>query len=1306
MKKLLSVVLATLLVLMPTLQISIFAAPAAVSTAEAAIESQTNTETFEEDVSELSSGTNNYIYTADDLANVANNLSGVYYLMNDIDLSSYDNWTPIGTGIDNGKYFSGLFNGNGHTITGINIQSNGYSYSGLFGVSAGVIKNLNVEATITDAQTAGALIGLLYLSGTVENCSSSGSVAGTNDVGGLIGRADTGHYINTILIRNCYSMASATSTSTYEGDGCGGLVGEIYGHGHTTNVKIVSCYAAGKVTKTGTTGIGGIVGYSHTYDGGSYAILASYYCSSTTKQGDTNRGFMATSTQMRQKATFANWDFENIWDINASVNGGFPSLKLSGEYKTFTLEGSGTSRDPYIITTEAELAAIARGEITNNYTAYYQLGNDITLSSNYWTPIGGNGMPDFEGTFDGAGYTIYNVNICVPAFSYSGLFGCVTGTVRNLNVTATISDTMTSGALMGLLYLSGTVENCSSSGSVAGTNDVGGLIGRADTGHYINTILIRNCYSMASATSTSTYEGDGCGGLVGEIYGHGHTTNVKIVSCYAAGKVTKTGTTGVGGIVGYSHTYDGGSYAILASFYAEDLTMQIDEERAFGVPSAKLLQKSTFANWDFENIWDINSSINNGYPYLKLTGEYNTFELEGSGTSRDPYIVTTEAELAAIARGEITNNYTAYYQLGNDITLSSNYWTPIGGNGMPHFSGSFDGAGFMIYNVNICAPAYVCSGLFGYVSGTIKNLGVTANISNGITVGALAGELGQTATVENCYSDGNVSGSSNAGGLIGLAQSDQNSATISITNCYSMANTSSTNTSNNRGCGGLVGWAYGYSSNSTVKIENCYATGNVTKSSTTGLGGLVGLASKYYGSYTILSSYYDNYTDSSTDKGTYAATEDMKNQSNYAVWDFENVWAISDALNEGYPYLQILVPAGAISVTEVSINKLSTTLTVGESEVLTATILPTNASNQNVKWTSSNENIVTVTDGVIEAIDTGVATITVETIDGGKTATCTVSVKEKDSTEVNVTGISLNKSSLDLTIGETASLTATVTPTNATNKAVTWTSTNSSVATVNANGVVKAVDAGDAVIIVTTNDGGKTAFCSVSVSGIPTDEPDEPDDPDTPVIPDEPEEPVEYKATMTLSDVSGRQGETVKVIVSLKTDEIINTIGIRDITYDTSVLTFAGFSDYEELQSLCQLSQFDESKMAVVAALKNAQVFDGTICALNFIINEDAEECEIEIGAVANIKYSHDTIATEVVPATVTVRSQILGDINLDEYVDMNDAILLLQYSMFPDLYPIEYRGSVDFTNDGFIDMNDAILLLQYSMFPDLYPIQ
>lgn len=555
------------------------------------------------EVSLMAAGTPNYIYTAEDLNNVRNDLSGVYYLQNDIDLSSYSEWTPLGTGTDTGQYFSGIFDGQGHTISGLTMSGNGYTYSGLFGVSRGIIKNVNVSVTIKDAATAGGLVGYLYYSGTVENCSLSGSVEGNGDIGGLIGKAESSD--NDILIRNCYSMANATNTSSNEDDGCGGLVGEIYGRWNT--VKVICSYAAGKVTKTGTTGVGGIVGKTSTYNG-NYTINSSYYCTDTTEQSDTTRGFGIDEDKMKMQGTYANWDFDNIWDINSSINNGYPYLKLTGEYNTFELDGSGTSRDPYIITSEAELAAVARGEITNNFTSCYELGDDITLTSDYWTPIGGNGMPIFSGTFDGAGHTIYNVNICALGYQDEGLFGKVTGKVENLSVSANIVNANTAGGITGILQ-NGSIENCCLTGNVSGKNDVGGLVGYvlADG----QDTSISNCYSNTITANSSLNEGDGCGGLIGDIYGRFNTA--KVIYSYATGRVTKAGTTGIGGIIGYSHTYNG-SVTIENSYF--DNYNGSSTDKGTYVTTEDMKKQSTYSGWDFDTVWAISSSINSGYPYL------------------------------------------------------------------------------------------------------------------------------------------------------------------------------------------------------------------------------------------------------------------------------------------------------------------------------------------------------------------------------------------------------------------------------------------------------------------------------------------------------------------------------------------------------------------------------------------------------------------------------------------------------------------------------------------------------------------
>ena len=174
---------------------------------------------------------------------------------------------------------------------------------------------------------------------------------------------------------------------------------------------------------------------------------------------------------------------------------------------------------------------------------------------------------------------------------------------------------------------------------------------------------------------------------------------------------------------------------------------------------------------------------------------------------------------------------------------------------------------------------------------------------------------------------------------------------------------------------------------------------------------------------------------------------------------------------------EVTVNAKVYPVTSVSLNKSTATLTEGETLTLTATVNPSNATNKNVSWKSSNTSVATVSNGKVTAVKAGSATITVTTEDGDKTATCEVTVKAI----VNVTSVSLNKTTASLTEGESLTLTASINPYNATNKNVTWKSSNTSVATVS-NGKVTAVKAGSATITVTTKDGNKTATCSVTVN--------------------------------------------------------------------------------------------------------------------------------------------------------------------------------------------------------------------------------
>ena len=183
--------------------------------------------------------------------------------------------------------------------------------------------------------------------------------------------------------------------------------------------------------------------------------------------------------------------------------------------------------------------------------------------------------------------------------------------------------------------------------------------------------------------------------------------------------------------------------------------------------------------------------------------------------------------------------------------------------------------------------------------------------------------------------------------------------------------------------------------------------------------------------------------------------------------------------------------------------------------------------------------------------------------------------------------------------------------------------------------------------------------------------------------------------------------EETRVTAPIETWSDDFSIAISGITYDKSIMTFTGFSDYEHIEDLTILPPtFDEEKMAIVIGLKNAAAFDGDICTLNFKINENALEGVTNIDASSVVKLKSAEIPSAVASGKVNIRLQTLGDIDGNDTVDIDDAVLLFQYSMLPELYPISYAGNLDFNKDGTVDIDDAVRLFQYSMLPDLYPLE
>ena len=903
-----------------------------------------------------------------------------YILVNDLTLTS-ENWTPIGG--NDAEAFCGIFDGQGHTISGLKISGRGEEYTGLFGVNAGTVRNLTVSGKIEASSNAGILTG--QNQGTIENCTVSGSVESSGTHGGFAGVND-----QNAVIENCTADVTLTGKGTVGGfvgyningtirycgskgkvSGSTSYAGGFVGHNQYGDGKIENCYAWGKVTGTGETGgfagrnYYGKITYSYasgTVNDNSGAGFVGYrysdvirFCYFNSANTGNRDGIPATAQKLKKRETFSGWDFTHIWTIPENS---YPVILRQGEFEDIEIQGDGSEETPYIIETEEQLQALTEGRLPVNGNYYYALAKDITLTSENWTPIGGNGTDSFKGVFDGQGHTIQGLKIAGRGNLDTGLFGSNEGTIRNLNVEGNVESTSNAGILAGRNL--GKIENCSVTGTVSSTGTHGGLVGsneekaviensrsdvtvtgKGDAGGFAgnNSGTIRYCGAVGQVSGST--------GKAGGFVGYNQYGNAYIENCYAWGKVTGTGETG--GFAGrnyYGRLYfcysagmsnDNKGAGLVGYRYSDTVRFcyynSANTGNRDGIPAAtlKLKTASTYTGWDFAHIWSIGEK---GYPVIDLRGEPEDTEIRGDGSEENPYVIETEDQLQALTEGKLPLTGKNYYALGNDITLSSGNWTPIGGNGVEAFEGFFDGKGYTISGLKISGRSEEYTGLFGINKGEIRNLTVSGTVEAVSNAGILAGE--NKGTIENCKVYGTVISRGNHGGLAGNME---NSGIIK--RCGSSVSVSG-NENGSGNAGGLLGRNYGqilesYATGNVTKgsysgglvgynggsIENSYARGNVTGNTAGGLTGHCyygkitncystgkanegnggGLTGQNYG--TITASYYCSTTSfcKDTDKGTPLSREKMRTEASYADWDFSGTWGIYTTLNSGYPFL-------------------------------------------------------------------------------------------------------------------------------------------------------------------------------------------------------------------------------------------------------------------------------------------------------------------------------------------------------------------------------------------------------------------
>jgi hypothetical protein len=448
------------------------------------------------------------------------NYGSCFILTADIDLAG-ETFTTAVINSTADMPFTGVFNGNGHTISNLTIEGTGSSDVGLFGYLAypGQIANLGVvNANISADDYVGILAGESD-SGLIIYCGVTGSVAGANYIGGLVGQ----NYLGYIL--RCYSKANVSGT----GDIIGGLAGE--SDSGIPNM-IACCYATGQVTGTGSY-VGGLAGFAWA---GMFSCC--FWDIQTSGQtGNSGGGKGLSTAQMKTMSIYQNAGWGEVsWYMNNGVD--YPRLWWESTGSTpipsapaIGLPGSGTAIDPYRVTTAQEFASLSW--YPGILDKYITLTVDLNLNGIAVYPIGDLGV--FNGEFDGNGHTLSNIVINQPGSEYVGPFAYVApgGQIGNLGViNANIQGYRYVGGITGRTN-GAAINSCWVTGSVNGIERVGGLAG------YSANSANTSCY-----TTTSVSGSDSVGGLIGQ--GSGGT----ITHCYATGSVN--GNANIGGLIGYN----------------------------------------------------------------------------------------------------------------------------------------------------------------------------------------------------------------------------------------------------------------------------------------------------------------------------------------------------------------------------------------------------------------------------------------------------------------------------------------------------------------------------------------------------------------------------------------------------------------------------------------------------------------------------------------------------------------------------------------------------------------------------------
>ena len=981
------------------------------------------------------------IFNADQLNQVRNFVGKTdvhFSLEADIDMTQWiaennpsQGWLPIGGGSTSS--FSGIFNGNGHTISNLWInRPNPDLFSiGLFGYCDNAdIRDLKLEnADIIGRTRIGGIIGCCSNT-NITSCVFKGKITGSGNIGGICGRFN--NYYSNMTISDCHSHCQISSNlrNDLPCEEVGGICGSIYISEGNSTITISGCYSHININNGGR--IGGICGRVYIEDNCSLAI---YDCHSYNHiKGFEIGGICGPISGDCEYITISGCYSHNHIQIDRYVGnfGGIccfiscdsekeSNISISNSYSDgeFIGENNGPNLDPKIG------GIVGYADNTNIYKCYSNYSTIINKGL-----IGGI----FGGGTDRYGEDVLDVkiqnNVSINRKMVS-LYHDENTMYRIGNHCKTINNNL--AYTFTQMFYGAVKQPIPDDSDENGTN----------TG-------------LSTLKQQATYEGLG--------WDFADTWQIEETESFPYFKnqtappyfqqTLKEGDTNLSGRCAEAGTVSVciGDKIYTVQSKGNTWSLTLDEPLQAG---------------DIVDVW---VQAEGKKPSYVIGQTIVTDFAAGSGTESDPFLISTPEDLQTMSG---RYDYGAYYKLTNDIDLTewietnspTNGWIPV------TLRGTFDGGGHTISglwcdsvsvaglfseiihgavakNIKITIPEgkAICGsnagGIAGRNNGSITYCTVTGTVqSNEHSAGGIAGNTNSINNViGNCMFTGTVQGIDCAGGIAGGASSIYKCYTSgdiiasgieccvggivgtadSISDCYSTADVTSKYL--NSYAGGITG-KFGYEG----VVERCYSDGAILGYTAAGVCGysdhnakLLGCVaanrsiSSYKSAMRVLGGYAsdasapaasDNYAfegmpvsvnnvpqkiDDDPLNGTTKTIDELYRKATYEAlgWDMENIWDIDEG--SSLPYLRVF----DIPVSEISLDNTEVTLDKRTTLQLIATVLPEFCRNNTLTWTSDNEKVATVDEnGLVTAVGEGTATITATANDGsGVSASCVVTV--------------------------------------------------------------------------------------------------------------------------------------------------------------------------------------------------------------------------------------------------------------------------------------------------------------------------